>query len=368
MRDTRDDNQTTAFLAMSADERPTLQIGNREVGDTNSTYVIAEAGVNHDGSLDAALKMIRAAKQAGANAVKFQAFRTDELVSKRAETTRQQSAASGKRDQRSLLAGLELSADALRALADACRLASIDFIATPFDLTSLSLLAELDVPAIKIASTDLTNHPLISAALNVGVPLIISTGASYENEVDECVARVMSETHGRAALLHCVSAYPVDPANANLRRIQSLARRYNLVTGYSDHTTSTDTGALAVTAGASIVEKHFTLDRKRVGPDHAMSLTPKELGAYIRNIRAIETQLGDGSLDMQEIELEVRDKAGRSVVAARPIRAGETLTEASFIAKRPGGGIGPDELVDLVGRVAARDIDPEEPLEWSMVR
>lgn len=353
---------------MLDDDRPTLNIGSAEVGGANPTYVIAEAGVNHDGSLDTALKMIRAAKQAGADAVKFQAFRTDELVSPCAATTRQQSAASGKSDQRALLAGLELSADALRALADACRLAGIDFIATPFDLTSLSLLAELGVPAIKIASTDLTNHPLVSAALAVGVPLIISTGASYENEIDECIARVMSETHGRAALLHCVSAYPVDVANANLRRIQTLARRYGLVTGYSDHTTSTEIGAFAVAAGASIVEKHFTLDRTRPGPDHAMSLTPKQLATYISNIRAIETQLGDGSLDMQEIELEVRDKAGRSVVAARSIRAGETLTEAAFIAKRPGGGIGPDELADLVGKVAARDIDPEEPLEWSMVR
>lgn len=356
------------MLAMNDVDTPRLTIGKKTVGAIEMPYVIAEAGVNHNGSLDTAMHMIRAAKQAGADAVKFQVYRTDELICRGAPAALYQQETCGETDQHDLLKQYELTPNEVRVLRDACKQAGIEFLATPFDLSSLALLAELDVAAIKIASTDLTNQPLIDAAIQTEIPMIVSTGACYETEIDECVARIMAERDGRAALLHCVSAYPAPASMANLRRIWALHQRYHLVAGFSDHTDSIEIGPLAVAAGASIIEKHFTLDRKLEGPDHRFSLEPEHLKAYIHNIRLTAGVLGDGEIDMQEIELDVRDKAGRSLIANRSIAAGEMLSAADFTLKRPGGGIGVDEMETLIGRVAARPIDAEEPIEWSMVR
>lgn len=363
---------------MHAADPPTLVIGSappRRVGAGSPTYVIAEAGVNHNGSVQTALRMIRAARDAGAQAVKFQAFRADELVCSAPRSACASSADEGVRtgswrgmDQHAMLSELELDADAFCRLHDACRDAGIEFLATPFDRRSLELLVELDVAAIKIASTDLTNTPLLEAALQTRRPLIVSTGASRPAELDRCVRLIRSFPDAGAALLHCVSAYPVEPHAANLGRIRTLAERYGLVTGYSDHTSGIRAGALAVAAGAAIVEKHFTLDCSQAGPDHAFSLEPPELRAYVDRIRQAELMVGDGRLELQDCEQEIRSKAGRSLVAARLIRAGQTLSESMLALKRPGGGLSAEVLPEIVGRVATRDIAAEERVEWSMVQ
>jgi len=351
----------------TADRRgPDLTIGRVGLGSGRPAYVIAEAGVNHHGSPQAALEMIEAARRAGAQAVKFQVFRAEELASPGARTAAYQRAAGQGGDQRAMLKKLELRADDFRALREACQKAGIEFLGTPFDQASLCLLRELDVAAIKIASTDLTNTPLLEDALTLDRPLLVSTGASRPEEISRCV-ELIGARGGRAALLHCVSAYPVPEERANLRRIRALAERFGLLTGFSDHTQSIEIGALAVAAGACMVEKHFTLDRTQPGPDQSFSLEPEELKRYVERIRRAEAVLGDGSLPYQEIEEEVRNKAGRSVVARCAIGVGEKLTREKLCLKRPGGGLGSEAFEKLLNKHATAPIAADQRLTWSMV-
>jgi N-acetylneuraminate synthase/N,N'-diacetyllegionaminate synthase len=227
----------------------------------------------------------------------------------------------------------------------------------------------LDVAAIKIASTDLTNGPLLDAAAATGLPLIVSTGAATAEEIGESVERlVRGGAREQLILLHCVSCYPTPVEAANLRAVGELRRRFGVPVGLSDHTTSVEIGGWAVAAGACVLEKHFTLDRAASGPDHAMSLTPSELKEYVRHVRQVESALGGGTLGMTESEAGVRAVARKSIVAAVSIRMGTRFTPSMLTLKRPGTGLPPDALATLVGREAATDIPSDTLLSWDMVR
>ncbi|GIK16963.1 MAG: hypothetical protein BroJett003_19270 [Planctomycetota bacterium] len=345
-----------------------VRIGERRVGAGHRVYVIAEAGVNHDGSEAAALELIDAAAEAGADAVKFQMFRADVLTARGAATAQYQRATIAARDQVELLESLELPDRAWANLRDRCRRRGVHFLATPFGIDEVRRVRELGAPAIKIASTDLTCAPLIDAACRTGLLVLLSTGAATAAEIDAAAARCRrAGAFDRLILMHCVSSYPTTCASANLRRISALQRRYRRPVGYSDHTTSVQTGAWAVAGGACVIEKHLTLDRGLAGPDHAASLDPAGFRAYVENLRTAESALGQGGLDYQLCEADVRRVARRSVVAAREIPAGTVLTADMLAFKRPGGGVQPSDFEKLLDRRLVATALRDTVLTWDMI-
>ena len=342
-------------------------IRDRRIGLGHPVYVIAEAGVNHNGAPDAALRMIDVAVEAGADAVKFQVFRTAELATASAPAAKYQQK-TGAATQRELLASLELSDGVLFKLRGHCEQCGIEFLATPFGTRDVQRLLGLGVSAIKLASTDLNNTSLLRAVVNAGLPMIVSVGAATEDEIRAAVGRLRKwKADERVILLHCVSAYPTPLAAANLGAIRTLAGEFEVPVGYSDHTTSTQIGGWAVAAGACVLEKHFTLDRTAAGPDHAMSLEPRDLRAYIDAVRDAERAMGTSRIGMTEIEQAVRSVARKSIVAARRLGAGTVLRRAMLEAKRPAGGIEPDRLDELIGRTIAVDVGPDTVLNWDMI-
>lgn len=344
-----------------------VRIGSRPIGPGQAAYVIAEAGVNHNGSVETALRMVDAARAAGADAVKFQAFKATRLASRHAAQAAYQKGAAAAASQVEMLARLELRPADFARIRRHCEQAGIEFLATPFGLEDLRILLDLGVRAIKIASPDIINRPLLEAAADSRLPVLLSTGASEQAEIDAAFDLLARQRGVPLALLHCVSSYPTKPANANLRRITALLHRYRCPVGYSDHTQEAATGQLAVAAGACLLEKHFTLDRGQPGPDHAFSLAPAELAEYIRLARQAETVLGRGQLDLSDAEREVRTVSRCSVTAAADIPTGTTLTRQMLVVKRPGSGISPWEIDRVVGRVAARGIPADTPVTWEML-
>jgi len=353
--------------AATKPETAVVRIGERPVGDGARVLIVAEAGVNHDGLLDRALRLADAAADAGADVVKFQMFRAAELVTATAATATYQQAG-GVRSQRELLARLELSDSDFACLAAHCRARSIEFLVTPFSLPDVDRLLALHVRALKIASPDLANPPLLRRAAETGLPLIVSTGAATADEIAQAVGQLRGwGAADRLILLHCVSGYPAPLDAANLRAIGTLRRTFGVPAGFSDHTRSTAIAGWAVAAGACLLEKHFTLDRHAGGPDHAASLDPAELAGYVHAARAAEAALGAGVLGMSPIEADVRTVARQSVVSAVAIPAGTALTTQMLTVKRPGGGIEPGRLETLLGRRAATDIPADTVLTWELV-
>ncbi len=348
---------------------PKVTLGGHSVGPGRRTLVVAEAGVNHNGRLDTALMMVDAASEAGADAVKFQMFRAADLAASSAPMASYQRENARPRSQQAMLAELELSPADFRRIKQHCDAREIVFLATPFGLKELAELQQLKVPAIKIASTDLNNRPLMKATAETTLPLIVSTGASTVEEIHECLQQLKRRgAMERLILLHCVSCYPTAVEALNLGAIHTLHRKFQVPAGLSDHTTSIHVGGWAVAAGACVVEKHFTLDRSQAGPDHAMSLSPPELNEYIIQIRAAGRAMGQGRLGMTELEEEVRVAAGRSVVAASDIPAGTCLSSGHLTLKRPGTGISPSALSDLVGRKTRLHIAGDTVLSWEMIQ
>ena len=345
-----------------------VTIGGHRIGPGERTFIVAEAGVNHNGCIDTALRMVDVAADAGADAVKFQIFHASELVAASAPTASYQQHGCGRQSQRAMLSRFELTQDEFVRIKRQCDRRSILFLATPFGESAIRRLLELDVPAIKIASTDLINPPLIQAAVASGLPLIVSTGASTAEEIRESVCSLF-RTHAstRLVLLHCVSCYPTPVDAINLRAIGTLERTFQVPCGLSDHTPATQMGGWAVAAGACALEKHFTLDPTDAGPDHAMSLSPSQLTEYVATIREVERALGTGGLGMTDLEEDVRSVAGRSIVSSVSIKEGTTLAPELLTLKRPGTGIPYGDLGGLVGRCAAVDIPSDTVLSWDMV-
>lgn len=335
-------------------------IAGRAIGAGQPVFVIAEAGVNHDGSVDRGHELIDAAAATGADAVKFQTFDADALATRTAAAASYQLDALGwGATQNELLHTLELPRTAWPELQQHATDAGLTFLSTPFDEGSLRLLLELGMPAVKISSGDLTNLPLLRAAARAGRPLICSTGMATLHEVETAVALVRREG-ADVVLLHCVSSYPAPIDQLNLRAMRSLAERFNVVTGFSDHSLGTLAAVAAVAAGAAMIEKHFTLDRELPGPDHASSIEPSQFTEMVRDIRAVEAMLGSSEKRPQPAEVELRTLSRRSLVYARDLKDGTVLAHDHLIAKRPAGGLSPMREPEVLGKRLRRSVVADE--------
>lgn len=344
-----------------------LTIGPARIAPGEPVYVIAELGVNHDGDVGVAREMIHAAVEAEVDAVKFQVFSPDRLVRRDAPAATYQRKAGERGSQYDMLARLALSHDAFAELAAVAGECGVEFLATPFSVADLEFLVSLGVRAIKLASTDIVNALLLDAAAAANLPIIASTGAADSAEIAAAMARLHTSGGGPVALMHCVSSYPTPEWEANLSRICTLAREFHCQVGFSDHTESLTIGGYAAAAGARLIEKHMTLGRQRRGPDHAFSLEPAMMAEYIRQIRYVETLLGQGRLMVSPIEREVRQLSRGSLVSACSIAAGQELTREMITVKRPGNGIVPMDIDRLIGRQAGRDIPADSPFTWDAV-
>lgn len=328
-----------------------VSIGEQKVGPGLPCLVIAEAGVNHNGSLERALRLVDAAADAGADIVKFQTFKAEEVVSPVAPKAEYQVQTTGSSEsQLEMVKKLELPGEAFRVIEQHCRERGIVFLSTPFDKGSADLLERLGVVAFKIGSGELTNLPFLSYVAAKGRPLILSTGMSNLHEVGAAVETVRAAGNRGLVILHCVSNYPAVPSSANLRVMKTLEDEFGVPVGYSDHTEGITIPLAAVALGACIIEKHFTLDRNLPGPDHRASLEPGELQAMVGGIRAVESALGDGCKRPAAEELNTAAVARRSLVAACDLQTGTVLTEDMIAIRRPGTGLPPSELPKLIGR------------------
>ena len=351
----------------------------------SAVYFVAEAGVNHNGSLDNALRLIDVAVAAGADAVKFQTFKADALVSRDAAKADYQKRSTGEEEgQWALLKKLELDEQAHHRMAGHCRDAGIEFVSTPFDIDSGRFLVELGVSRLKVGSGDLTNAPFLHVLARLQRPLILSSGMALLGDIEQALAVVAhalvgegspgaasfrdsyASPEGQAALarsvslLHCTTEYPAPAEAANLRAMDTLRQCFGLATGYSDHTLGIHVSLAAAARGAAIIEKHFTLDRTLPGPDHGASLEPGELATLVEGVRTIEQALGSPIKRSLPAEERNRQVATKSIMARRPIRAGEAFTEDNIVVKRPVGGLAPIHWWDLLGKPAPRDFALEE--------
>lgn len=328
-------------------------------------FVIAEAGVNHNGDMDLAHRLIDAAAQAGAHAVKFQTFRADRLASAQAPKAAYQQAATGMAEsQLDMLRRLELDEAQHVELMRHCAGSGILFLSTPFDEDCADLLARLGVEAMKTPSGELTNQPYLAHVARLGLPMIVSTGMADLAEVTQAVATIEAAGAPPLCLLHCVSAYPAPPEDVNLRAMDTLARCFGVPVGFSDHTQGIAIPLAAAALGARVIEKHLTLDRSLPGPDHQASLEPAELAAMMDGIRAVLAALGDGRKRPAAREAEVAAVARKSLVLARALPAGAVLCPADLAAKRPGTGIPPGRAAELVGRKLRRPLAADHLLGW----
>lgn len=329
-------------------------------------FVIAEAGVNHNGQLDMALQLVAAARAAGADAVKFQTFRAADIATVDARKAAYQSARAPKsRTQREMLSQLELDANAHRTIARHCADAGIDFMSSPFGVADLELLLDVGITSIKIGSGEITNLPLLRAAAAAAKPVYQSTGMSTLGEVADAITAFGAPA--RLTLLHCLSAYPAPVTEVNLRAMRGMTQLFGVPVGFSDHTTGTSIAIAAAALGATVIEKHLTLDRALPGPDHAASLEPNEFGQMVAGIREVESALGDGVKRVMPSERENREIARKSVVVRRAMHAGETLTADSLTTKRPGSGISPMLIDEFIGRRLRRDVAADSLLSWTDV-
>lgn len=320
--------------------------------------IIAEAGVNHNGDMDRAIKMIHAAKEAGADYVKFQTAVPEEVISSIAPKADYQKETTGKEEsQLEMCKAIHLPLSAYSKLKEICRLEGIGFMSTPFDLTSVNLLADIGQDYFKIPSGEITNLPYLRAVAATGRPVIMSTGMSCMEEIGNAVEILEKEGMKREDIyiLHCNTEYPTPYSDVNLRAMTTIADTFHTLPGYSDHTKGIEVPIAAVALGARIIEKHFTLDKNLPGPDHKASLEPHELKKMVEGIRNIEKALGSADKKVTESERKNMDIARKSIVAARDIKKGEVLTAENLAVKRPGNGISPMLWDKVIGTVAIDD-------------
>ena len=336
-------------------------------------FVIAEAGVNHNGDVTLALQLADAAKAAGADAVKFQTFRAEDVVTPGAATADYQRANTGATSQFDMIKALELDEAGHRAVAAHCARIGIEFFSTPFSEDAVDLLLRLGVRRLKLPSGEITNKPLLQHAAATGLPLLMSSGMATLEEVQRAVQWLCEARRsagrgefgaGELSLFHCTSAYPAPPQALNLRALVTMAAATGLPVGYSDHSQGVEAALAAVALGATVIEKHLTLDKALPGPDHRASADPAEFAAMVRGIRLVETMCGDGIKQLTAAEANTRDVARRSVVltVARP--AGHLLQPSELALRRPGTGIAPEHLGQLLGCRLAVDLPAHSTLSW----
>lgn len=343
-----------------------IELAGRKIGAGQPCFVIAEAGVNHNGDIDLACRLIDAAAEAGADAVKFQSFHADLIATFDAPKAEyQRHTTSPEQSQHDMLAALELREDEHITLMHHSRSRGIAFLSSPFDIQSANMLARLGVPAMKLGSGELTNRPLLEHIGSMGLPLLLSTGMSDLAEV-RAALRVLHATGLRQiALLHCVSSYPADPSQSNLRAMHTMQQALDLPVGWSDHCPGCEIAIAAAALGACIIEKHITLDRHMPGPDHRASTEPAEFARMVAMIHQVAAALGDGRKRPMPCELDTRSVARRSLVTTAPIARGQRITADLLITLRPAQGICPMNMKQLIGRTAARDLPVGHILQWN---
>lgn len=329
------------------------------------TFIIAEAGVNHNGNINNAFKMIDIAIDSGADAIKFQTFHADKLSTEDAKKADYQIINTNNNDtQYGMLKQLELSNEAYIKIVDYCREKNIEFISTPFDIEAVNFLDKLNVNRFKIGSGDLTNYQLLKTVALKNRPIILSTGMSNLSEVEDAIRFIRKYHNNKLDLLHCVSNYPTFIDDTNLLCIKSMNEKLNLPVGFSDHTLGYEAAIIAVTLGATIIEKHFTLDKNMEGPDHRASLEPNELKSYIKKIRETEIMLGDGKKICKKNEENIKKVVRRSLYLNNALKKGDKINESDIICLRPDDGISAIYFENVIGKKVKRNMERKEKLNW----
>ena len=334
--------------------------------NTHNVLIIGEAGVNHNGDLNIARKLIDVAVEAGVDMVKFQTFITEEGITGNAEKAKYQLSTTDKKEtQFEMLKKLELDREAHEELIRHCNHKGIRFLSTAFDHPSIDLLNELNIPLYKVPSGEITNLPYLRHIGRMGKPVILSTGMATLKEVEDAinVLRESGTPKGEITVLHCNTSYPTPMEDVNLKGMLTIRDELEVKVGYSDHTLGIEIPIASVAMGASVIEKHFTLDRGMEGPDHKASLDPCELKAMVNAIRNIENALGDGVKRPSSSEMKNKSMARKSIVAARDILKGEIFTKEDLVVKRPGTGISPMKWDEIIGTIAQRDFSKDEAIE-----
>jgi len=334
----------------------------------NKCFIIAEAGVNHNGDINIAKKLIVAAKDAGADAIKFQTYKTEHLVTRNAPKANYQVRTTGEGTQFEMLKKFELSLDDHIILKKYAEEMGLMFISTPFDFESVDMLEKINVPLYKISSGDLTNIPLLRYIARLRKPMLVSTGMSNLGEVELAVNTIKEHGNYDIVLLHCTSNYPTNYDDVNLRAMITLKDAFKLPVGYSDHTAGIEIPIAAVTMGAIVIEKHFTLDNNMEGPDHKISLNPDNFKNMVQSIRNVENALGDGIKRCNKNEERSRYVSRKSIVAKRKINMGEKLTIDMIDFKRPERGLLPIMVDLIIGKEAIRDIEKDDIINFNDVR
>ena len=326
-------------------------------------YIIAEAGVNHNGRFELACRLVDAAKAAGVDCIKFQTFKSSKLVSRTAKKAEYQKQTTGDSSQQEMLKKLELTYDEFIALKHYCDEQKICFLSTPFDFDSIEFLNSINMPFWKIPSGEVTNLPYLLKLAQTGKPVVMSTGMCNMKEIEAAIHVLTENGTSEIRLLHCNTEYPTPYEDVNLRAMETMRNAFHLEVGYSDHTKGIEVPIAAVALGATLIEKHFTLDRNMEGPDHKASLEPDELAAMVSGIRHIEKALGSGNKTPSSSEQKNIIVARKSIVAATDIRKGDVFSEENLTVKRPGTGISPMRWFDILGTVADRDYKEDELIE-----
>lgn len=330
----------------------------------SKVYIIAEAGVNHNGSLDIAKKLVDEAKKSGADCIKFQTFIAENIISKNAKQAKYQTKNIGKeQSQLEMIKKLELSFEDFKQLNNYCIEKNIDFLSTAFDLESIDFLESLGMNTWKIPSGEITNLPYLIKIAKLKKKVILSTGMSTMQEIEDAVNIFKEYGTTDITILHCTTQYPTLFEDVNLNAMLSIKEKFGYDVGYSDHTKGIEVPIAAVALGATVIEKHFTLDNNMIGPDHKASLQPDELKKMVESIRNIELSLGDGRKVVANSEKENISIARKSIVAKKSIRKGQLLSEENITVKRPGDGISPMKWFDILGTVAIRDFEEDELIQ-----
>lgn len=346
-----------------------FQLGPFAVSHESPCLIIAEAGVNHNGNMDLAHKLIDEAKAAGANCVKFQSFIADKLATSAAPKTVYQIKNTGvSGNQLSMLRELELSADQQMQLKRHCDESDILYLCTPYEEESVDLLDRMNVAGYKIGSTDTTNLPFLRHVARKGRPTILSSGMCTLGDVEMAIHTMRTNgLNNKVAMLQCVTEYPAPMSDVNLRVMHTFRQAFCCPVGFSDHTQDTVTGSWAAALGACIIEKHFTLNRDLPGPDHRASIEPAELKQYVELIRQLELALGDGIKTLTTHELDNKSKAQKSLVAAKNLKAGQIIVGSDITCKRPGSGLPPTWIAQIIGKKIIRDIAENEVISLAAI-
>ncbi|MBP1925708.1 N,N'-diacetyllegionaminate synthase [Sedimentibacter acidaminivorans] len=330
-----------------------------------SVYIIAEAGVNHNGSLENAKKLVDKAKESGADCIKFQTFVSKNIVTKSAcKAEYQKQLTNNDESQLEMLSKLELSFNDFVELQNYCKLKQIEFLSTAFDFDSINFLNSLDMKMWKIPSGDITNLPYLIKIAKLNKPIILSTGMSTIEDIRNALEILRNNGAGDITVLHCTTEYPAPYKDVNLNAMITIKNSFNVSVGYSDHTRGIEIPIAAVAMGATVIEKHFTLDRNMEGPDHKASLEPGELKAMVSAIRNVELSIGNGDKVPAKSEQKNMDIARKSIIAKSSIKKGEIFTEDNLTVKRPGNGISPMRWFEIIGLNAIRDFEEDELIEY----